>query len=56
MKSPRPGFSRKLYCPPCSRTLTESHNLTHTHVLLQCKVMAKVRKDQGISYFVDTLR
>jgi hypothetical protein len=45
-----------MYCPPCSRTLTEAHDLTHIHVLLQCEVMAKVREDQGITAFITTLR
>ena len=55
-KAPRPGYTRKAYCPPCSRILTQSNDLSHIHVLLVCKVMAKVREDQGITRFMDTCR
>ena len=44
------------YCPPCSRTLTQSNLLTHAHVLLECRVMEEVRNAQGITEFGESCR
>ena len=55
-KSPRPGYARMNFCPPCSRVLTQSNLLSDSHVLFGCRILDNVREAQGISEFVRSAR